>query len=79
VSNVTVKLMIATKKIIIEFPEKLLEQMQLLADELSIDRSKLIRLAVEAYLERVQRTRLEEELAEGYRIYAEFDRQICAR
>jgi len=67
----------ATKKVIVEFPENLLKQAEKVAAELSTDRSKLIRSAVEAYLEARTRTQLEEELAEGYRTFAALDREIA--
>jgi predicted DNA-binding protein len=56
----------STRKILIEFPEELLERAQVLADEQATDRSKLIRTAVEKYVRLVERQRLERELAEAY-------------
>lgn len=66
-----------TKKVIVEFPEDLLKQAERVASELSTDRSKLIRSAVEAFLEGRAKTQLEEELAEGYRTFATLDREIA--
>jgi metal-responsive CopG/Arc/MetJ family transcriptional regulator len=67
----------ATRKVIVEFSETLLKQTEEAASQLSTDRSKLIRSAVESYLERLKKTELEEALAEGYRTHAELDRQIA--
>ena len=67
----------ATRKVIVEFPETLLKQTEEAASQLSTDRSKLIRSAVESYLERLKKTELEEALAEGYRTHGELDRQIA--
>lgn len=66
-----------TKKVIVEFPEDLLKQAERVASELSTDRSKLIRSAVETFLEDRTKMQLEEELAEGYRSFAAFDREIA--
>jgi metal-responsive CopG/Arc/MetJ family transcriptional regulator len=67
----------ATKKVIVEFSETLLKQTEEAASQLSTDRSKLIRSAVESYLEGLKKAELEEALAEGYRTHAELDRQIA--
>jgi metal-responsive CopG/Arc/MetJ family transcriptional regulator len=67
----------STKKVIVEFPEELLKQAERVASELSTDRSKLIRSAVETFLEDRARMQLEEELAEGYRSFAALDREIA--
>jgi hypothetical protein len=67
----------ATRKVIVEFSETLLKQTEEAASQLSTDRSKLIRSAVESYLERLKKTELEEALAEGYRTHGELDRQIA--
>jgi metal-responsive CopG/Arc/MetJ family transcriptional regulator len=66
-----------TKKVIVEFSETLLKQTEEAASQLSTDRSKLIRSAVESYLEGLKKTELEEALAEGYRTHGELDRQIA--
>jgi metal-responsive CopG/Arc/MetJ family transcriptional regulator len=66
-----------TRKVIVEFPETLLKRTEEAAAKLSTDRSKLIRSAVESYLERQKRTELEAALAEGYREHADLDRQIA--
>ena|SRR5579862_7107920 len=67
----------ATKKVIVEFSETLLKETEEAAAQLSTDRSKLIRWAVENYLERLKKAELEKALAEGYRTHAELDRQIA--
>ena len=67
----------ATRKVIVEFSETLLKETEKAASQLSTDRSKLIRSAVESYLERLKKTELEEALAEGYRTHGELDRQIA--
>jgi hypothetical protein len=67
----------ATKKVIVEFSETLLKETEEAASQLSTDRSKLIRFAVESYLEGLKKTELEEALAEGYRTHGELDRQIA--
>jgi hypothetical protein len=67
----------ATRKVIVEFSETLLKETEEAASQLSTDRSKLIRSAVESYLARLKKTELEEALAEGYRTHGELDRQIA--
>jgi metal-responsive CopG/Arc/MetJ family transcriptional regulator len=66
-----------TKKVIVEFPEDLLREAEKVASELSTDRSKLIRSAVETFLDDRAKMRLEEELAQGYRSFAALDREIA--
>ena len=67
----------ATKKVIVEFSETLLKETEQAASRLSTDRSKLIRSAVESYLEHLKKAELERALAEGYRTHGELDRQIA--
>lgn len=67
----------ATKKVIVEFSETLLKETEEAASQLSTDRSKLIRSAVESYLEHLKKAELEQALAEGYRTHGELDRQIA--
>lgn len=67
----------ATKKVLVEFPEKLLEETEKTAHDLSTNRSEFIRSAVRDKLKRLERKRLEQELAEGYRANATFDRQLA--
>jgi metal-responsive CopG/Arc/MetJ family transcriptional regulator len=54
-----------TRKILVEFPEDLLEQTEEVASNLSTDRSKLIRSAVRYYLEKRKQAELAKVLAEG--------------
>jgi predicted DNA-binding protein len=61
----------STRRILIEFPEELLERAQILADEQATDRSKFIRTAVEKYVRMIERQRLERELAEAYQANSE--------
>ena len=66
----------STRKILIEFPEELLERAQVLADEQATDRSKLIRTAVEKYVRMIERQRLERELAEAYEANSELALEV---
>jgi len=66
----------ATKKVIVEFPADLLERAEQRASDLSTNRSKLIRSAVEQYLEFSARRELERALAEGYRANDVRNREI---
>lgn len=59
-----------TKKVIVEFSEDLLERTEAAASELSTDRSKLIRRAVEKFLAQIERHKLERELADAYTVNA---------
>jgi CopG family transcriptional regulator/antitoxin EndoAI len=63
--------------VIVEFSEELLKQTEEVASELSKNRSELIRSAVKSYIETRRKDELEKSLAEGYRTYAEFNRQIA--
>jgi hypothetical protein len=56
----------ATVKTAISLPEALFEQAQTLADELSISRSRLFTLAVEAFVQRYENERLLASLNEAY-------------
>ena len=66
----------ATKRVMIEFPEKLLDGAEQAAAHLGITRSAVIRSAVEEYLKTMQRRELERALAEGYAANAALARQI---
>ncbi len=66
-----------TRKVIVEFPKDLLEKAEQRASVLSTDRSKLIRSAVEQYLEDSTRQELERTLAEGHRANDARNREIC--
>lgn len=65
------------KRVIVEFPITLLRRAEQAATQLSTNRSQLIRSAVERFLEALQKQKLEQELAAGYRANAALDRQIC--
>jgi len=67
-----------SRKVVIDFPEPLFERTERAAAELAINRSALIRSAVDQYLEALHRKRLDEELAAGYAANAELDRRIAA-
>jgi metal-responsive CopG/Arc/MetJ family transcriptional regulator len=60
----------ASRKIIVEFPAALYTATERATVELSTNRSALIRSAVAEYLARLQRQKLERELAEGYQANA---------
>ena len=61
----------------VEFPTPLLDRAERVLPELSINRSELIREAVEQFLEALQRARLERELAEGYAANGAQARAAC--
>ena len=65
-----------SKKILVEFPRDLLEATERLAHEMKTDRSKIIRHAVKAFLEKRARARFDRELAEAYRMNDEFNRKL---
>jgi hypothetical protein len=67
-----------SRKVVIDFPEPLFEQTERAAAELAINRSALIRSAVERYLDALHRKRMEQELAAGYAANADLDRRIAA-
>ena len=67
----------STKRILIEFPENLLERTEAAAEELSTDRSKLIRSAVENFLESMEQQRIQRELEEAYAANANFALLVC--
>jgi metal-responsive CopG/Arc/MetJ family transcriptional regulator len=54
------------KRIVIEFPTPLLDAADHAAAQLSVNRSSLIREALRQYVGKLQRQKLEKELAEGY-------------
>ena len=53
------------RKIIIEFPESLLRETEQAVHEMAMNRSQLIRLAVEVFLRKRKQKELERELAES--------------
>ncbi len=66
-----------TRKVIVEFPREVLSRTEAVAAELSTSRSKVIRSAVEEYLNTRLKSELERNLAAGYAANAELDRKIC--
>ena len=66
----------AGKRVVVEFPEALLDRAERATQELSINRSELIRQAVGRFLEELHRAKLEKELREGYQANAALDRRI---
>jgi len=69
-------LMDNSKKILVEFPNDLLQATEQAATAMGTDRSKLIRYAVRAFLKKRARIRFERELAEAYRTNDEFNRKL---
>ncbi len=69
---------VKTKKILVEFPEDLLQETQQIASDLATDRSKVIRRAVRFYLQKRKNARIARALAEGYQAFADLDRRIVA-
>src|SRR5689334_1379262 len=67
----------ATKKVLIEFPEPLLAKAEEAAEELSTDRSKLIRTALEDFLTMRERTKLGQELAKAYQANSKLAVRLC--
>ena len=67
----------ASRKVIIDFPAALYAQTEAATAALSINRSTLIRSAVEDFLHRLRRDKLEKELAEGYIANASQARQTA--
>jgi metal-responsive CopG/Arc/MetJ family transcriptional regulator len=65
-----------SRKVVVNFPASLFGETERVATEIGTSRSKLIRCAVEQYLEALQRKRLEQELAAGYVANSALDRRI---
>jgi metal-responsive CopG/Arc/MetJ family transcriptional regulator len=72
-ANITAK---PARKIVIDFPAALFQETERAVQELSTNRSVLIRSAVEMYLRVRQREKLERQIAESSAANAEFDRQL---
>jgi len=66
-----------SRKVVVDFPAPLFRETERVVAEIGINRSKLIRCAVEQYLETLQRKRLEQELAAGYMANSALDRRIA--
>jgi metal-responsive CopG/Arc/MetJ family transcriptional regulator len=67
----------ASRKVVVDFPAPLFRETERVVAEIGTSRSKLIRRAVEQYLEALQRQRLEQELAAGYVANSALDRGIA--
>ena len=67
----------ASRKVVVDFPAPLFRETERAVAEIGTNRSKLIRRAVEQYLEALQRKRLEQELAAGYVANSATDRRIA--
>jgi len=65
-----------SKKVIVDFPDALYQDMQRAVHELSVKRSVLIREAVSQYLRRLARRKLAGELAGGYGANAALNQRI---
>jgi len=66
----------ASRKVVVNLPTPLFRETERVAVEIGASRSKLIRCAVEQYLEALQQKRLEQELAAGYVANSALDRRI---
>ena len=64
------------RKIAVDFPAPLFQETERAVHELSMNRSTLIRSAVEMYLRVWRREKLERQIAESFSANAEFDRQL---
>jgi metal-responsive CopG/Arc/MetJ family transcriptional regulator len=67
----------AVRRVVVEFPAPLLNRAEGMLAELAINRSELIRKAVERYLDAIQQAKVEQELAEGYVANAAQARSLC--
>lgn len=65
------------QRVIITVPPSLLVQIESVAAKLNYSRSRLIREALEQYLEAQRRQELRELLKEGYLVHAARDLRIC--
>jgi metal-responsive CopG/Arc/MetJ family transcriptional regulator len=64
------------RKIVIDFPAPLFQETERAVHELSMNRSTLIRSAVEMYLRAWRREKLEHQIAESFSANVELDRQL---
>ena len=67
----------AMARVIVTMPPALLARVERLTARLGFSRSRLIREALEQYLEAQRRQELRELLKEGYAVNAERDRRVC--
>ena len=68
---------LSVRRVAVDLPGPLFDRTELVTRELSMNRSELIRIAVEQFVEAVHRTELERDLAEGYQANARRDRAIA--
>ena len=66
-----------TRRVVVGFPEPLLKSTEEVAFQLSMNRSVLIRQAVQEFLKMCRRRALEAELAAACEANADLARQIC--
>jgi len=64
------------KRVVVDFPTPLLTRAERAVAELGTNRSELIRMAVEQFLDSLQKAKLEQALAEGYAANAAQARQV---
>ena len=64
------------KRVVVDFPTSLLARAERAIAELGTNRSELIRMAVEQFIESLQKAKLEQSLAEGYMANAAQARQV---
>ena len=74
----TMPALASNKRVIVEFPVRLLKRTDQAASQLSTNRSQLIRSAVERFLDALSKEKMEQELAAGYQANAVLDRRISA-
>jgi metal-responsive CopG/Arc/MetJ family transcriptional regulator len=67
---------VSAKKVVADFPTPLFERTEQAAQELSMNRSRLIRLAVEVFLRRRDRQKLERAIAESLEANAATDAEL---
>lgn len=65
----------AKRKVVIDFPQDLFEEAEKAAGELQINRSSLVRVAVEQFIKDLHRKKLERQLIDGYTANAALSRQ----
>ena len=66
----------ASRKVVTDFPASLFQRTERAAHELSMNRSRLIRLAVETFLRQMDREQLERAVAESLTANIEMNAQL---
>jgi metal-responsive CopG/Arc/MetJ family transcriptional regulator len=66
----------AKGRVLVEFPENLLKRADEVAEEMKMSRSELIRTALERRIQEFRTEKFEQELAEGYLVNAEMNRDL---